>query len=1499
MAHSKPGKRRVLCPKCTAVLSEPQTQIYECPICNTLLLAKDYGLGKTPGSGLHGGGSQDKDLISKAGSKPEKAELIITDQGQGKDAPQMSSEGIHETGMLEVRAVGNSSATSTSLNYEHTSMVSDIDGRAQEESNSENDKHQSTSVWKHGVDKNKGTDPDFSDAVKDVGCTDGSKSDVNIGCVFKEAKISDVNEADIMHANLIDDGNKAAGDNIGGSKNSRSNGNGKQTSNIGKYRLFDLSVFGIYNEETYNAIRRNTVAEQTRMGDDIDNIGTIDDKILSEPSIDLAQTAVSGPHDTKHQVNEDVAQMQRSANVPKLSATDTDGNRSGKGGNLEKVIPQNDADDRSLRALETTVENIHAVLSSMDVDALAEARYGNIPSITELNIDPAHAEMSFGDWHVQHVTRPTNEDRILHSETNGDTDSSWDDDDEAKDDFKFKETLTKENAQGSSSMRERNDGLKMRIPSRKSEFPLRTTAMQKFLRRNDKQTAVQRETSKQPDEINSVLHEAPYEEHSKRSSQRIPQESPDQSLKVKVEDDANSIAYTRGGNAFMDTLEEADQQMTELQNEVPADILFPSTSRDAMPLTPVLVKADDEGIAVTDDEYSKEEAESTRSSQSCSTGQKVDKMESEAVALASAKADYVSLWNASGKPVSLRWKGKRSTQSISSTEDEGAYGAESEVGSGSEREPFKGNQIGRHLPDKEGTFLGRQPLYPSSKLPQRSANLQKPSSTGIATSRRTTRTRTSMDGIDVHNMERGRHNSGRLIPGDRLSGHLGLGRGPDQRHNHSDSGGVDYNSDHSSVSQDSQLYPVYVSNPYASTSGASPQAVYPLQVTSHGSVPMALMQDQSIPLHSHGHHCVSPACSFCIQHQYLMQQPQMLNNAVVHPCAVCAAKASAAAYSPMLHHEVHDHHMHGLIHANSAVSNVGILPAQSQRQHTPTKQLRYPVSLPKKKKKLYTPLPGVGAPPYVLCTECNQLLQVPEYLPPITGSSLKLRCGACQKASKFSFTYAENENTSLTMSSSMNMAIRNGFKDVSIGYLSDQGLPSGGLASVQSSHGKGSILDQHTHHRALSNDQASLHPNVFEMPSPRAESAGLQHQLRPIAGSAKSEQALYSSNARYKNDGTNDGYSPKDSGLYGEDYFFSSRSSLSGTSPRRLSQISREKQQGHPLVLGRPGFQDRKSGHDSTAYEDAGLPLESTSAFGPFQEGSSRGRRFSSSSQGSSHHSNNGSPYNSHMESSDLDSKASNWHYQSADMGHLNCTQQGQRMPLAPGAPLIEHISHDIADKPSLGVYYDQSYNPDDGTGSAPLSPISDSRQFLDPIAQHSPPSPSSVKSSESGHSQPLSHDLNKGPKSIAGLLKKSLRDLGRGQGGSRRRVMVNGCLIPEAAVQMAEKLAGPVHAGTYWYDYQAGFWGVMGGPCLGIVMPHIEEFNFPMPTNCTGGKTGIFVNGRELHERDLEVLARRGLPTDSGKAYIVDVSGTVVDEDSGRPLKGLGKLAPTYVMLY
>lgn len=77
-------------------------------------------------------------------------------------------------------------------------------------------------------------------------------------------------------------------------------------------------------------------------------------------------------------------------------------------------------------------------------------------------------------------------------------------------------------------------------------------------------------------------------------------------------------------------------------------------------------------------------------------------------------------------------------------------------------------------------------------------------------------------------------------------------------------------------------------------------------------------------------------------------------------------------------------------------------------------------------------------------------------------------------------------------------------------------------------------------------------------------------------------------------------------------------------------------------------------------------------------------------------------------------------------------------------------------------------------------------------------------------------------------------------------------------------------------------------------LQPNIEEFNYPMPVNCAAGNTGVFVNGRELHQKDLDLLTGRGLPETRQRSYLIDISGEVVDEDTGEELDSIGRLAPT-----
>ena len=63
---------------------------------------------------------------------------------------------------------------------------------------------------------------------------------------------------------------------------------------------------------------------------------------------------------------------------------------------------------------------------------------------------------------------------------------------------------------------------------------------------------------------------------------------------------------------------------------------------------------------------------------------------------------------------------------------------------------------------------------------------------------------------------------------------------------------------------------------------------------------------------------------------------------------------------------------------------------------------------------------------------------------------------------------------------------------------------------------------------------------------------------------------------------------------------------------------------------------------------------------------------------------------------------------------------------------------------------------------------------------------------------------------------------------------------------------------GPYWYDDRTGAMGFWNGPAFGIVPPGLG-LGGSMPANCSGGGTGVFVNGRELHPLDVAALSQIG----------------------------------------
>jgi len=90
-----------------------------------------------------------------------------------------------------------------------------------------------------------------------------------------------------------------------------------------------------------------------------------------------------------------------------------------------------------------------------------------------------------------------------------------------------------------------------------------------------------------------------------------------------------------------------------------------------------------------------------------------------------------------------------------------------------------------------------------------------------------------------------------------------------------------------------------------------------------------------------------------------------------------------------------------------------------------------------------------------------------------------------------------------------------------------------------------------------------------------------------------------------------------------------------------------------------------------------------------------------------------------------------------------------------------------------------------------------------------------------------------------------------------RRAFFVNGTRISDEDVTAMERAWNTsLVDGRYWYDTASGAWGAEGGPCAGFIQAGIN-LGGRLAANASGGGTGVFVNGRELHPTDVLALTR------------------------------------------
>jgi hypothetical protein len=87
------------------------------------------------------------------------------------------------------------------------------------------------------------------------------------------------------------------------------------------------------------------------------------------------------------------------------------------------------------------------------------------------------------------------------------------------------------------------------------------------------------------------------------------------------------------------------------------------------------------------------------------------------------------------------------------------------------------------------------------------------------------------------------------------------------------------------------------------------------------------------------------------------------------------------------------------------------------------------------------------------------------------------------------------------------------------------------------------------------------------------------------------------------------------------------------------------------------------------------------------------------------------------------------------------------------------------------------------------------------------------------------------------------------------RTVVINRHPLPADTLNLLEQhFRTTIPDGRYWYDAASGAWGLEGGPTRGFTLPGLP-LGGGLPADISGGGTGVFINGRELHPVDVQGL--------------------------------------------
>jgi hypothetical protein len=87
------------------------------------------------------------------------------------------------------------------------------------------------------------------------------------------------------------------------------------------------------------------------------------------------------------------------------------------------------------------------------------------------------------------------------------------------------------------------------------------------------------------------------------------------------------------------------------------------------------------------------------------------------------------------------------------------------------------------------------------------------------------------------------------------------------------------------------------------------------------------------------------------------------------------------------------------------------------------------------------------------------------------------------------------------------------------------------------------------------------------------------------------------------------------------------------------------------------------------------------------------------------------------------------------------------------------------------------------------------------------------------------------------------------------RNVTINEDQVDDSTLASLEEQFGlRIEDGEYWYDPYSGAWGLPGGPTAGFIAAGLNLGGL-LKEDASGGGTGVYINGRELHPQEVAGL--------------------------------------------